>query len=171
MTSPCSLNSSRVVTDLLEKRAAIYNSRPPLPMVQDIVSGGARIVTMPYNERWRSLRKVMHQILSSRQTKTFQPYQDIESKTLLWNFLNNPDEWHLHIGQFSNSVMMSATFGRRMSSHDPDTAEMFRTVELFFEMQAIGASIADVFPVLANLPKVLQWWRPKGEEVYKRTVR
>jgi hypothetical protein len=47
------LNSARVVTDLLERRAAIYSSRPFRPMSQDIASGGSRMLLMPYGDRWR----------------------------------------------------------------------------------------------------------------------
>lgn len=64
----------------MERRAAIYCSRPEFPMTQDIMSGGSRIVLMPYNERWRVLRKIMHQILSARQQDVFKPFQDLESK-------------------------------------------------------------------------------------------
>jgi hypothetical protein len=52
------LNSSKVVDDLLEKRSAIYSSRPDFPMTQDIISGGNRMVMMKYTDRWRSIRKV-----------------------------------------------------------------------------------------------------------------
>ena len=55
------LNSSKVCEDLLEKRSAIYSSRPDFPMTQDIISGGNRIVLMKYTDRWRSLRKVISQ--------------------------------------------------------------------------------------------------------------
>jgi len=58
------LNSSRVVSEILDKRSAITSSRPPLPMVSDIVSGGKRMVMMPYNSTWRNIRKLMHQVHS-----------------------------------------------------------------------------------------------------------
>jgi hypothetical protein len=57
------LNSSRVVSEILEKRSGITASRPPLPMVSDLVSGGKRMVMMPYNSTWRNIRKLMHQVL------------------------------------------------------------------------------------------------------------
>jgi cytochrome P450 len=97
------LNSSRVVNDLMEKRGAIYISRPKFPMTLDIVSGGGRIVLMPYDDTWRRLRKIMHQILSTRQSTTYQGYQDLESKQLLWDYLHVPEKWFLHNGRYSNS--------------------------------------------------------------------
>lgn len=54
------LNRKKVVDDLLDKKSAIYSSRPDFPMTQDIISGGNRVVLMKYTDRWRSLRKVCH---------------------------------------------------------------------------------------------------------------
>lgn len=163
------LNSSRVVTDLMERRAAIYNSRPPFPMTQDIMSGGSRIVLMQYNERWRLLRKIMHQILNARNQDVFQPFQDVESKQLCWEYLHSPDRWWSANGRYANSVIMSVVFGRRSALDDPDVVELFETLELFLENQQPGVNIVDAFPVLALLPKMLQWWRPKGEAIFEKT--
>lgn len=90
----------------MEKRGAIYISRPPFPMTQDIVSGGGRIVLMPYDDTWRRLRKIMHQILSTRQSTTYRGYQDLESKQLLWDYFHVPEKWYLHNGRYSNSGMV-----------------------------------------------------------------
>lgn len=156
------LNSSRVVKDLLEKRAAIYNSRPPFPMTQDIISRGGRIVLMPYGERWRLVRRVMHQILSVTNQPMFQPFQDLESRQLFWDYLHKPDRWFAANGRYANSVIMSVVFGRRSLLDDPDVAELFETIELFLAEQQPGVNLVNAFPVLANLPRFLQWWRPRG---------
>ena len=165
------LNSSRVVNDLLERRAAIYSSRPPFPMTQGIMSGDSRIVLMPYNERWRMLRKIMHQILSSRQQDVFKPFQDLESKNLCWDYLQNPSRWWSANGRYANSVIMSVVFGRRSTLDDPDVVELFETLELFLENQQPGVNIVDGFPILDKLPKRLQWWRPRGEQIFHKTVK
>ncbi|KAJ5936000.1 hypothetical protein N7454_005298 [Penicillium verhagenii] len=165
------LNSSRVVSDLMERRAGIYNSRQPFPMTQDIMSRGSRIVLMPYNERWRLIRKVMHQILGSKNQNIFMPFQDLESKQLCWDYLHHPDRWFSANGRFANSVIMSVVFGRRSRLDDPDVAELFETAELFLENQQPGVNIVDGFPVLANLPRWLQWWRPKGDRIFEKTRR
>ncbi|KAF7555079.1 hypothetical protein G7Z17_g2410 [Cylindrodendrum hubeiense] len=165
------LNSSRVVTDLLERRAALYSSRPPFPMTQSIMSRDSRIVLMPYTQRWRVLRKIMHQILSARAVDVFMPFQDLESKNLIWDYLETPDKWWVANGRYANSVIMSVVFGRRSLLDDPDVVELFETVELFLENQQPGANLVDGFPVLEKLPKVLQWWRPRGEVIFEKTVK
>ncbi|KAG8628525.1 hypothetical protein KVT40_004398 [Elsinoe batatas] len=163
------LNSSRVVEDLMEKRSAIYSSRPEWPMAQGIISGGSRIVSMQYNDKWRKLRKIMHGILNIRQTDIYKPYQDLESRQLLWDFLKNPDKWYSASGRFSNSVIMSVIFGRRSILGDPATAELFQTMEDFLMQTQPGANLVDAYPVLNKLPSFLHWWRPRGEEIFKRT--
>jgi hypothetical protein len=153
----------------MEKRAAIYSSRPPFPMTQDIMSGGARIVLMPYDDRWRATRKIMHQILSTRQKDVFRPFQDLESKHLLYDYLHNDEKWFLANGRYANSVIMSVVFGIRSMLDDPEVVDLFETVEMFLEQQQPGANIVDGFPILAQLPKALQWWRPRGQKMFEIT--
>lgn len=139
-------------------------------MTQDLMSSGSRIVLMPYNERWRLLRKIMHQILSTRQQDVFMPYQDLESKTLLWNYLQAPERWWAANGRYANSVIMSVVFGRRSSLDDPEIVELFETIDMFLSEQRPGANIVDGFPWLARLPAPLQWWRPRGLRAFRKTV-
>ncbi|PSK59461.1 3-hydroxyphenylacetate 6-hydroxylase [Elsinoe australis] len=163
------LNSSRVVNDLMEKRSNIYNSRPEWPMAQGIISGGSRIVAMQYNERWRKIRKIMHSILNVQQIEVYKPFQDLESKQLLWDYLKNPDKWYAANGRFANSVIMSVIFGRRSILGDPATAELFKTMEDFLMETQPGANLVDAYPILNKLPSFLHWWRPRGLRIFHRT--
>ncbi|KAE8446356.1 hypothetical protein EG329_012105 [Mollisiaceae sp. DMI_Dod_QoI] len=165
------LNSSRVVNDLMEKRSAIYSSRPNQPMTDKLMSGGNRILLMPYSDRWRSLRKIMHAILNKTNMTTFQPFQDLESKHLLYDYLHNPDKWYNANQRFANSVIMSVVFGKRMELGDPKTRELLETSSEIIRAMQPGASIADVIPALENLPKPLQWWRPTGERAYQKCLK
>lgn len=135
------------------------------------MSGESRIVLMPYNERWRMLRKIMHQILSSRQQDVFKPFQDLESKNLCWDYLQTPSRWWSANARYANSVIMSVVFGRRSMLDDPDVIELFETLELFLENQQPGVNIVDAFPIFDKMPKFLQWWRPRGERVFEKTVK
>ncbi|KAK5320481.1 hypothetical protein LTR93_006693 [Exophiala xenobiotica] len=165
------LNSSRVVKDLMERRSAIYSSRPEWPMTQDILSGGSRIVMMGYTDRWRKLRKIMHSILNSGQTEVYKPFQDIESRHLLWDYLHNPGKWYTANGRFANSVIMSVVFGRRSQLDDPATAKLFETVEDFLFNAQPGANLVDAYPILSKLPTFLQWWRPRGHRLFHKTLK
>ncbi|EXJ57750.1 uncharacterized protein A1O5_12540 [Cladophialophora psammophila CBS 110553] len=167
------LNSSRVVTDLLEKRASIYASRPDRPMAQDIASGGVRMLFMGHTNQWRNQRKIMHNILNSQQAETkFVKYQELESRQLIWDYLKDPEHWYNANQRFSNSVIMGVVFGRRAALDDKVLTKMLK------QMIEIGSlafrpslrSAADFVPWLNYLPKPLQWWRSYGEDLFKRTL-
>ncbi|RYC84014.1 hypothetical protein BFJ63_vAg13101 [Fusarium oxysporum f. sp. narcissi] len=163
------LNSSRVVEDLLEKRSAIYSSRMRFPMAQELMSGNNRFLLMPYGDRWRGIRKIMHQVLNSRQADKFQVYQDIESRRLLHAYLRHPDKWYLANQQFANSVILSVVLGRTSDMNDPTLAELFATTQVFLRNIKPGANLVDMFHWLARLPKWMQWWRPYGLALFERS--
>jgi len=35
--------------------------------------------------------------------------------------------------------------------------------------QQPGKNLVDGYPILASLPKPLQWWRPRGEKIHQQT--
>ena len=166
------LNSQRVVSDLLEKRAAIYSSRMNLPMASDLVSGGKRTLILPYGDLWRRERKVMHQILNNKQISTFEPYQDMESRALLYGYLRKPDDWWKAHTAFSSSVIMSVAFGRRAGLDDPNVRAAMGVAAEFVVFLAPGAALVDIFPFLVKIPwfKSLQPWRWYGDDLYRRTT-
>ncbi|KAK5265692.1 hypothetical protein LTR99_008830 [Exophiala xenobiotica] len=165
------LNSSRVVADLLEKRASKYSSRNPMPFVQDLMSGGKRIVLMGYTDQWRELRKVMHSILNSRQMTQFAEYQDLESKQLLWDYLKQPDLWFKANQRYANAVIMSVVFGRRLLIDDENLEPLLKQAEDMVNHLQPGSTLVDTFPVLSRLPLWMQWWRAKGLTMFEESKR
>lgn len=165
------LNSSRVVNDLMEKRSGIYSSRQYMPMASGILSGDNRVLLMPYGERWRMLRRIMHAILNKQNAPVFAPFQDVESKHLLYDLLHTPELWYSATQRFANSVIMSVVFGKRMELEDPKIRELFDTSNAIIEALQPSANLVDSLTFLEHLPKPLQWWRPKGEAMFAKTVK
>lgn len=155
----------------MEKRSAIYSSRAEAPFASGLLSSDSRMLLMPYGERWRLLRRIMHTVLNKQNMPTFAPYQDVESRHLLWDYLKYPELWYAANQRYANSVIMSVVFGKRMHLADPDTKELFDTSsELILALQP-GANLVDSMPWLAKLPKPLQWWRKRGERLHQKTVK
>ena len=155
----------------MEKRAAKYTSRKPMPFVQDLMSGGKRIVLMPYNDKWREIRKIMHSILNSKQMNQFAGYQDLETKQLLWDYLKQPDLWFKANQRYTNAVIMSVVFGRRLLIDDPNLSPLLRQAEEMIKHLQPGSTLVDTFPVLARLPSWMQWWRVGGLRLYEESRR
>jgi cytochrome P450 len=103
------LNSDQAVKDLVDKRGAIYSSRPEAYIAQNVISGGLRVLFMvcgslrlshvnavlitrpqPNNEVWKMARKFVHRILGVTAARSYVPYQDLENKALLLGILESP---------------------------------------------------------------------------------
>ena len=113
----------------------------------------------------------MHTALNKSTMPIFAPFQDVESRHLLYDFLKEPEEWWLASQRFANSVIMSVVFGTRMNATNPDVKELFETSSELINALQPGANLVDAFPVLDQIiPQKLQWWRKRGERLHERTV-
>jgi hypothetical protein len=56
------INSRNAFKEMIDRKSAIYSSRHPMPMTQDVVSAGKRILFMPYGKSWRTLRQIIHRV-------------------------------------------------------------------------------------------------------------
>lgn len=78
-------------------------------MAQGIATGGKILFLMPYGDMWRRERKVIHQILNNTQTRMFEPYQDMESKALLMEYVSRPENWWKANASYAASIIMGVT--------------------------------------------------------------
>jgi cytochrome P450 len=162
------LSSPKVVKDLLDKKSNIYSSRSPAPLAQDVASGGKRQLFMEYGPEWRNLRKSSHALLNSTSAVKYQPIQDYESKQLMMELLETPNQFYEHNRRYSASVIMFLTYGYRLPTWEhPLVKKIYTVLDNLTEMTAPGAHIVDSFPSLARLP---QWifgnWRTFAERVF-----
>ncbi|KUJ13355.1 cytochrome P450 [Mollisia scopiformis] len=161
------LSSPKVVKDLMDKKSAIYSSRPPLPLAQDVASSGRRQLFMQYGPDWRKLRKYSHALLNATTAIAYQPIQNYESKQLLVDLLDTPERFYEHNRRYSASVIMLVTYGYRLSDwEDPLIKDIYAVLDNLTEMTAPGAHAVDSFPSLAFLPQFLLGnWRTFGKKV------
>ena len=94
------LSSPEAIKELLDKRSNIYSSRPNLYISQNLISGGNRMVLMKYDERWRMIRKMCHSLLNVQAARTYVPYQLLESKQMLNDLLDTPDDFVNHMRRY-----------------------------------------------------------------------
>ena len=111
------LNSPEAVKEILDKQSAITSGRNPMPVLQDIVSGGQRFLLMTYSPQWRKLRAIVHKLLTPKASSVFKPSQEFETKQLRFDILtDNSDQksFYLHVRRYTASVVMTSTYGRRI---------------------------------------------------------
>lgn len=156
------LNSNRLAHELYARRGSVTNDRPPMPMVNELVSQGRRSVLLPI-DGWTERRRVMHQLLSGTAMIKYAEYQKEESVVLLAGYLQNPQEWYAHNFRYASTVIYRITFGEKPSDTKDETMTDVTKAQFAFLLNLPPYNLWDSFPGLAKLPKFLQWWRGKYE--------
>ncbi|RYC79667.1 hypothetical protein BFJ63_vAg17448, partial [Fusarium oxysporum f. sp. narcissi] len=133
--------------------------------------GSKRLLLMPYGSEWRKQRKAMHQILNNTKSSILQPFQDAESRALLFHYMDKPDRWWEANARFANSIIMSITYGKRSDLGDPDLANLLNNAEQFVPYLMPGQALVDMFPGLLKLPipRSCQPWRWWGDALHQST--
>ncbi|KAF9883127.1 hypothetical protein FE257_004076 [Aspergillus nanangensis] len=166
------VNSPAAVKEIFDRQSQHSSSRAPSPVVSDLLSGGMRFLLMPYSPHWRKLRAIVHKLLTPKSSNTFLPSQEFEAKRLLWDILTNnenQENFYMHIRRYTISVVMTSTYGRRVPVWDcEDVREVYGLMQEFSEAANPGKHIAEMFPVLANLPTFMQWWRKAALQSFHR---
>lgn len=108
-TSLVVLNTRRTAIDLLEKRGAIYSSRPHSTMVHELLGFTWLFAVMPNNEGWRVRRRLLQRYfkfpvedshsIASVDLKWQRPHEIKYINSLLGKLTNTPDKFMDHIVQ------------------------------------------------------------------------
>src|SRR5579859_4493457 len=96
------------------------------------------MVLMGYTDKWRNIRKIIHQLLTAKSCEAHKPFQGTESRQLLWDYLHDPEQFYLHNGRYANYVIMSIVFGKRTKADDPNVIQLFGTIDDFLGNTAPG---------------------------------
>ncbi|KAJ3504258.1 hypothetical protein NMY22_g17982 [Coprinellus aureogranulatus] len=173
--SPPSFDAKK---NLLEKRGAIYSSRPKAYVTGDILTRNMRGLGMPYGQRWRNWKQLMHASMNIEAAKGYRPLQDAESKLLLRDILLSPQgpadyQSHLeHLRRYAVSVVTVVSYGRRIRDLRDELVVAQDKMDQYFVMNSTpGKFLVDIFPILSYLPKPLQWWRPEPERHFQEDSR
>ena len=151
------LNSKRVITEIINKRGSVTNTRSPMPISSGIVSHGHRRSLVMTQEKWAEPRRVMHHLLSGSALKQYGEWQELESTQMLAEYVLQPQLWYRHHLRYANSVVIRIALGERLRKTGKELAELQDVVTMF--VGSVASSIVDWFPQLVKLPRFLQPWR------------
>lgn len=151
------LSSDTAVKELLDRRSGIYSDRQDMYIGQTLCSGDLRLLMMNYSPKWRGFRKMVHSLLNVTTAKSYVPYQMLENKQMLYQFLEQPQDFLKHIRRYSNALTTTMVFGWRTSTYeDANMKQLFDGFSEFAEINQTGtAGLVDFYPVLRRLPDFL----------------
>jgi hypothetical protein len=162
------ISSDVPIKELLDKKSAIYSSRPRQPMAMETASGGKRIAMMQYGPMWRKLRQIMHKLLMPKTAHSYRPVELIEAQQLSIELLDTPQHFLMHHRRYACSTMFNITYGRRLPTWDcQELKDVIQVIEGFTSIQNPGEWLVDVFNWLEYLPEfMVQNWRTVGAKLH-----
>ncbi|KAI9760386.1 MAG: hypothetical protein M4579_001682 [Chaenotheca gracillima] len=157
------LNDAWTASDLLDKRAATFSSRPRMVVFGDLGFGQNSLVSMKYGDRFRVHRKLTHMGIGIQQVRGYQNLQSDENKVVLHDLLTDPENFVLHLERYAASVVSIIGFGRRIQTlTDPIITEVIALMQHAAELNVPGKSfpmLMETFPILAKFPKSIAPWK------------
>jgi hypothetical protein len=144
------LNDAQSASDLLDKRAATFSSRPRMVVFGELAFGQSSLVTMYYGDRFRVHRKLTHMGIGMQQVRGYQHLQSDENKVVLYDLLTDSENYVAHLERYAASVVSIIGFGRRIASvEDPVITEVIFLMQRAAEHNVPGKSfpmIMESFP-------------------------
>ncbi|KAI1332305.1 cytochrome P450 [Xylariaceae sp. FL0255] len=170
------INSWKAARDLLEERGAIYSSRPKLLPAEFVLPSGGdyHLALMPYGEKWRRERKTVMGFLREAEREKRRPIHDAESSQLMFELLQDPENFYDHVMRYHGAIIMASVFGIRAKDYSSDS-----WLNRFFTMNIEWSSVLapensppyDLFPFLKYVPEFItpwQGWQDRAHSLGKR---
>ncbi|KAK4033928.1 cytochrome P450 [Parachaetomium inaequale] len=166
------LGSAQAAWDLLEKRGAIYSSRPRFIMGGELLSNGMRGLMAPYSNFWRRWRKLLHSGFMQRQSETYRPIQSLESKVLMHELLTDPKGYRTHLERYAASVVVTVTYGRRVEDVRTDAVVQMNAeaMDRLTSVNIPGKYAVERYPVLKYVPSIFAPWKTQVLEQRKKDI-
>ncbi|KIW18489.1 hypothetical protein PV08_02777 [Exophiala spinifera] len=162
------LNDAQAAIELLEKRSAIYSSRPRLVFAFEMCGWLNFLSSQPYGERFRAYRKHVHVLMgSSHLLDKFGQLQEQEVGRSLLRILQRPEDFVDHIRTEAGAIILRIAYGYNIEPHraDPLVTLADEALDQFSKATVPGRWLVDVVPALKYIPE----WLPGAG--FKRTAK
>ncbi|KAJ3567437.1 hypothetical protein NP233_g6374 [Leucocoprinus birnbaumii] len=161
------LNDASIAQELLEKRSALYSSRPELPMLTDVVGFRGFFSAMQYGQEWRSHRRMFQQYFSEARLHVFQEKGlEFVRKGLLPNLYQDPDDLKAHMHNFMGGLSTSITYGLPVQRrNDPYVHHFEKALVSVAAVSSPGGYLVNIIPLLKYIPE----WFPGA--TFKKVAR
>ncbi|KAF9451150.1 cytochrome P450 [Macrolepiota fuliginosa MF-IS2] len=149
------INDAQIAKELLEKRSALYSSRPRITMLHDVVGDTDHFSMMPYGEKWRSHRRLFQQHFSPKTLSRDQERtMEFVRKALMSNLYQDSRHVHDHVRGCMGGLSLSLTYGLPvLRNHDPLVQLSQETFSAAAGSVAPGRFLVNVVPMLKYVPE------------------
>ncbi|XP_006455052.1 hypothetical protein AGABI2DRAFT_209318 [Agaricus bisporus var. bisporus H97] len=156
------INDVQVAQELLEKRSAIYSSRPQVRILSEGIGMNRFFAIMPYGDEWRAQRRMFQQYFGPRhfeqQLEMHERMLRFVRRGLLPNLLTSPQDFHEHLRNCIGGFSISIAYGLPVQRQHDSRVRFSGTV--FGEMIAAAGSGKLVIHFISSLLQDIPDWMP-----------
>ncbi|KAM5530936.1 hypothetical protein V8D89_015381 [Ganoderma adspersum] len=152
------LSSFEAGRDLLDRKGAIYSSRPRLVVKNELRGWDWSLILMAYGKVFLAYRRTIQQEFAhSVVVSSYRPTIVRESTSLIRRLCQTPGDMAQHLKQMAGAAIMMVTYGHQVNSVDDEFVALAEAVRKN-DKEAPGSAIVDLIPILKYVPA----WFPGG---------
>ncbi|KAI0698594.1 cytochrome P450 [Cytidiella melzeri] len=165
------ISSAVVALDLMEKRSSLYSDKPASVM-DELTGWDFNVGLMPYGQRWRSIRRRIHQYFNKIVSPQHRAKQTTEVHAFLRRCLTSTGKQldPLLVRQTMAAIIVDVVYGIKIQGMDDDYIRLAaESLDVLNESKTPGKFWIDFMPFLRFLPpwvpgaaalKFSARWRP-----------
>ncbi|KAL0948574.1 hypothetical protein HGRIS_011133 [Hohenbuehelia grisea] len=139
--------------EIMEKEGASLADRPLSIAAGETLSGGMRVLLTPAGDRFKKLRRALHQRLQSKVVSTDSPTLMRHARNHILDLIDSPELHQDHAKRYSAAVVMALAYGKDPESyHDPEVQAVNRCLTRLGLNMRPGLWKVDVYPWLRYIP-------------------
>ncbi|KLO06237.1 cytochrome P450 [Schizopora paradoxa] len=146
------LNSYEAASELLDKRSAIYSSRPHVVMTNDLQGWTWATTMLPYGETLRKHRTYLHRFFQTSEALNYVELQERETYVMLNGLLDTPDKYEQHVRRLPGAVILRNVYGYEVQGLKDPMVELGYKV-LRSSSESLEYLYLDFLPWLKYLPE------------------
>ncbi|CAE6479956.1 unnamed protein product [Rhizoctonia solani] len=172
------LNSARAMSAILERSSNAYLNRPNIPLIDtDLFDLTRHTAFLPYGERWKHQRRLMHLSLRKSAMPTLFPIQTKHARKAATRILEQPDDYIHILGRMLGSQILSCVYGYEVTSPDDEMIKLAESASLHVGQAVFPLSefyfLVNILPQLKRVPSWIPGtgWKAIAREWSQERIR
>ncbi|KAF8880394.1 cytochrome P450 [Infundibulicybe gibba] len=145
------LSSLEDVTEIMERRASIYSSRPFLPILE-LMGLGCNAGILPHGDLWRRHRRIYQQCFKKDAVALYEPIQTRRVRQMLKGLLESPDNFRGHVQTVAADIIMDIVYGHNSAMNTRLVLMAEEIAERVAKAILPGAFLVNIIHALRHIP-------------------
>ena len=113
----------------------------------------------------------MHHLTMTQMANSYQPMQSLESKKLLYDLLQTPQNYDRHFERYSSGLIFRIGYGKTVDTGDePYVRRILETTHTVERVASPGAYLVDTIPLLNYLPEFLAPFKREAAILHQKEL-